>query len=973
MVRPSRRGFLEGSALTLAALTGVLNPATNAHASGRPTEMSADLDISAPFADALLPVPAEDALSTTYAMVIADRIDADTTGDLSYRARSTVERLDIAADELSATVAVRPADRGMQLMTAAGGFDRLGRGETLAVGERNSNTDGESDDATPAEAETTDELPAGWRLTDDGETALVAGEGVVAAVVGSTSSPSPRSRSALSEDDLSDRRIETARAAGRAAAGEADRFAESPLGAAALPRLGGFETVLLVPDAAGGPFPSAVPDNVDAFAVGFETEPEDLRDLEGTVENAYVIRPADDADGLDDEAVKRLVRTVDPAVPVETDITRTDGLVLVDAVVEAPPELDREASPDARVRSRFDRAAGTVTFEHVEGEAVPADELEVWHDGEEVSDTVLDGEEFTMGDEITVETGLIATVTLRWFDPDANVYDTYARERVDREAFTFDYDMTAGRLELTYEAERAADANNLRLVHRGEGGVQTVGDGFTDGTLEPGDSVTVGDVSVGDSVRLEFDVEQPPDGGSLVHYRARPPRVWIHSRAEEGTTVRYDGEEPRPAEAFVTLVDGEPTETQFADEYDTLSGNEELVLGELPLGSMVAVEWREPDKPVVVAEEEVVPNTHASIEYDPDTGEITVQHRGGRALPASELELQAGRTPTDVQPADELDEFGPDDSFTAPVPPLSRVRLVWTGGEREHHLGGTTTARDAVAATYDVDAEAMTIEYVGEQPADPERLRVSVSGSGNSRRRERDQESAFAAEHDELTAGDAITVDDVGLDDTVIVSVHTEFENGSATSSVAHFSAAPRHGFVVDDGDGGDNEASGTTLRYVGEVRRDADAFRILIDGEPATDQPADETDRLTGGETLSLGDLSAGTTVAVEWAAGDETRTVTEHVVPPQATFEVAYESADDGEGGVVTFTHAGGDALDADRVDVVVEPATEGLRPWDPDTDEVTAGDETSVTVDTEPRMAVVVFNESEVLHREPLNRDR
>jgi hypothetical protein len=296
---------------------------------------------------------------------------------------------------------------------------------------------------------------------------------------------------------------------------------------------------------------------------------------------------------------------------------------------------------------------------------------------------------------------------------------------------------------------------------------------------------------------------------------------------------------------------------------------------------------------------------------------------------------------------------------------------VWTGGDREHHLGGTTTARDAIAATYNANSEAMRIEYVGEQPADPERLRVSVNSPGDLGKQEDGQESAFAAEHDELTTGDTITVDDVGLDDTVVVSVHTEFENGAATSSVAHFPAAPRHGFVVDDEEG-DSNGSETTLRYVGEVRRDADAFQVLIDGEPATAQPADETDRLTGGETLSLGDLPAGTTVTVEWTAGDETRTVTEHVIPPQATFEAVYEPTDDGDGGVVTFTHAGGDAVDADHVDVVVEPATDGLRPWDSDADEVTTGDETSVTVDSEPGLAVVVFNESEVLHREPLAQD-
>lgn len=966
MVRPSRRRFLGGSALTLAALTGVLAPETDARVAARPRDL--DVDISAPFADAFLPVPAGDALSTTYAMVIAERVDADTEADLSYRARSVSEQLDIDIDELAATVAITPSERGIQLVTAAGGFDSPDRGEPIAVGEG----DGESAADLPDEVETTDDLPAGWRLTETDKAAFVSGEGVAAAATSGGYSPRPRGRSDSSAADSSERRLEAARVAGRAAVDEVDRFAESSLGTAALPRLGGFETVLLAPDVAGGPFPLSVPDDVGAFAAGFATDPDDLRDIDGTAKNAYVIRPAANTDELDDETVRRLVRTIDPADPVEMDITRTDGVVLVDAVVEAPPEIDREASPDAHVRSRFDRDAGTVTFEHVEGEAVPADELEVWHDGEEVSDTVLDGEEFAAGDAITVETGLIATVMLRWFDPDENVYDTYAREQVDREAFDVEYDMSAETVELSYEAERPADASNLRLVHRGEEGAQTVGEEFTDGTLDPSDAITVTDVSIGDSVQLTFDVEEPMGGGSLVHYRARPPRVWIRSRAEEGTTVRYDGEESRPADAFVTLIDGEPTDNQFADEYDTLSGGEALVLGELPLGKTVAVEWREPDGPVVIAEHEVVPSTRASIEYDPDAGEITVQHRSGRALPASELELQVGRTPADVRPADKLDEFGPDDSFTVQVPPLSRIRLVWTGGDREHHLGGTTTARDAVAATYDADSEAMTIEYVGEQPADPERLRASVNSAGDSGGREDDQESEFAAEHDELTTRDTITVDDVGLDDTVVVSVHTEFENGSATSSVGHFSATPRHGFVVDEGGRG-SDGSGTTLRYVGEVRRDADAFQVLIGGEPAPTQPADETDRLTGGETLSLGDLAAGTTITVEWTAGGETRTVTEHVIPPQATFEVVYEPADDGEGGVVTFTHDGGDALNADKVDVVVEPATDGLRSWDSDADEVTAGDETSVTVDSEPGMAIVVFNENEVLHREPLNQDK
>jgi len=243
MVRPSRRDFLGGSALTLAALTGILHPTTDVRASDRPTEL--DPDIPAPFADAFRPVPADDTLSTTYATVIAERIDADTPDDLSHRAQSAAETLDIDADELTATVTATPANHGIRLITVTGDFDQLDRGETLAVGA--DDDDDESNDDTAAEAETTDELPADWRLADDGETAFVTGDGVTVAAISSGASVSPQSRSSSPDEERSDRRIETARTAGRAAATEADRFAESTLGAAALPRLGDFDTVLLVP------------------------------------------------------------------------------------------------------------------------------------------------------------------------------------------------------------------------------------------------------------------------------------------------------------------------------------------------------------------------------------------------------------------------------------------------------------------------------------------------------------------------------------------------------------------------------------------------------------------------------------------------------------------------------------------------------------------------------------------------------
>ncbi|GAA0540900.1 hypothetical protein GCM10008994_14990 [Halorubrum ejinorense] len=185
----SSRRFLGGSALTLAALTGAIAAETAARVADRPRDL--DVDISAPFADAFFPVPAGDALSTTYALVIAERVDADTQEDLSYRAQSVAERLDIDVDELAATVAITPSEGGTQLVTAAGRFDRPDLGETIAVGER----DAESNDDLPDEVETTDDLPAGWQLTETDEAALFTDEGVAAAATDGGYSPTPRGRS----------------------------------------------------------------------------------------------------------------------------------------------------------------------------------------------------------------------------------------------------------------------------------------------------------------------------------------------------------------------------------------------------------------------------------------------------------------------------------------------------------------------------------------------------------------------------------------------------------------------------------------------------------------------------------------------------------------------------------------------------------------------------------------------------------
>ena len=912
----SRRSFLSGTALTLTALTGVLDAGRHLDPP-RPTRYSLPSDLES----LLEPLPSADAVDVDYRTIVLQDVDGDDASDLPAEARRAVESLDVSSEDLSKLVSAYPEDYRRRLGVAAGDFDALA-----------------DDDG--------DDREGGWRITDTGDVGIATVEGRAAFAAGRTA----------------DDRVDTAETMAAAATGDVDRFLDEALAAGpAIEALADFDTILFVPDPAGTGYPPVAGDRLQALGAGFEVHP---RELEGTAENEYLLFPASDAT-LDEERARSVVESVDPGVVVEADVSRSGDAVRVEAVVEAAPEYDREAAPDAQVRTTFDRETTTLTFEHEGGEPVPATELELWVDGE-IADPQPADEfmAFEPGDSLTVDTGPLGTAVLRWFDEAENVHYVYASETVDREAFEMTHDFESDAVEITYVGRRPADPAKLRVTHRGDDEFRRIEDPFADAgdTLEDGDSMVVESVGVEESVRVELDVPSVPGvhRSPLARLRVSPPRIHLRNHPEDGVIARYyDGRE-RDADEFRLFADGEPADVQFADETDTLSEGDAIPLGEFPIGTNLRVEWLEPDDNVVVTEHVVAPRTRVSMEYDEDEGTVRIEHREGEAVPAEDLELRIDMTPADVQPADTLEEFGPGDAFAVEVPPLANVELVWVSDGSERHLGGTMTARDAIEARYDPDRETMELTYVGEQPADPERLHVS---HGDAPPRTDDAEKVFAREYDALSTGDAVEVD-AEIGDRVVISVRTESENATAVRSVAHFSTEPRRGFVF-------REEGGTIAAvYTDRVERDAEEFRLLVDGEPAERQPADVHDTLEREATVELGEFPAGTTLAAEWTPLPDSSTVAEHVVAPEASFDVNYD-ADDGELEVV---HAGGDAIAPEDLSVVAPPAIPRPTPWEAASDadagaEVTRGDSATVEVDESPRMVVVLFRENEVLHREEL----
>jgi len=306
-----------------------------------------------------------------------------------------------------------------------------------------------------------------------------------------------------------------------------------------------------------------------------------------------------------------------------------------------------------------------------------------------------------------------------------------------------------------------------------------------------------------------------------------------------------------------------------------------------------------------------------------------------------------------TQFANEYDTVEEDDSIAFAADPFTHVRVRWDDPEEEEtfdYLGDSIVYDRTVFETaYDADASEATITYTGEQTADTDRLEL--------KHRRDDQEgfpdgTPLSEYHDTLTAGDEIVVEDVTPGDQVSISCTVEVENGTYGTSVAMLSVRPPGYFGVK------RENGQTKVVYFGSSERSAidasvEEYRVLVDGEPAATQFADEYDELSKEDGIEL-DAGLGSEVTVEWTGENETIEMTSRVVTPDVRF--AFERLDDGR---VEITHNGGEPVDAGELTVLVRPH------GDPDTDSISWGEsgETvekgdSITVDVPEDMQGIVI---------------
>ncbi len=409
--------------------------------------------------------------------------------------------------------------------------------------------------------------------------------------------------------------------------------------------------------------------------------------------------------------------------------------------------------------------------------------------------------------------------------------------------------------------------------------------------------------------------------------------------------VRFVDQEGATEAAVETIIDGRRGNVDELDvEYERVGPEDQTVVGSF----------------VTQLPPSQLPDNAPDARFTFRDSEGVLEQIGEEPVDPARLEFRVGgekRAP----PWDDREALiEPGDRFEIDVDPFQLVEVVWLDPEFgvERPLGrSVATGRDAFEGEYDPDADALTITYTEEFEADATKFSLRRGGLGPEDDGETDLESLVG---DRLTAGDSITVEDVGYGDRVDITLTVERSRDNEaygiTTSVFSFRAEPpgRFEFGLEDGT--------ATITYRGSERQPAENYRIGFAEEdgPASVQFTDRYDRLTDGDSVAV-DVAVGDRIVVEWVDDDRPFRVDEYAVTPDATFEIDYD-----EGAKeLTIAHAGGDPIDPERLRVEVLGApVENRTPWAETYETVEPDDAVVLSVAERPRRVFVIFDGNTVL---------
>jgi hypothetical protein len=365
------------------------------------------------------------------------------------------------------------------------------------------------------------------------------------------------------------------------------------------------------------------------------------------------------------------------------------------------PEFETYNAETGEILLRFDRgesvSVGNVTLEF-EGEPYEGN----WARGAETvgagSQIAVDADAVEPGDSLRVvlesEDGATASASEEGFLellPFAFSYDAEAR------SVTLTYldgpPLPGGRTDLRTGEDPLAAGEQVRALPDG---------------LRPGDTISLESVDPGTGLIVVYE---RTDGETIpiTAHRARPPGNFSLEnnggqllvtrpsyRGGEGGAVGEgsdgaDGagegatqppeQEPLPAEHYEVRVDGDPTETQWTDEGETIDPGDTLAVGPIQAGSVASVVWVDETAAFELDSRRMPPGLGVALSYDETAQQLTLVHNGGESVDADALSVVVESEEQRVRSWDG-DTVSPGDKLgVGDVGPEAVVRLQFQGDD----------------------------------------------------------------------------------------------------------------------------------------------------------------------------------------------------------------------------------------------------------------------------------------------------
>ncbi|WP_049926941.1 hypothetical protein [Halopiger goleimassiliensis] len=388
-----------------------------------------------------------------------------------------------------------------------------------------------------------------------------------------------------------------------------------------------------------------------------------------TIEIEYVVA-FEDADDVTDEFVERIEADFAYMGTTEEPEATVDGryvTVSVERDLEAERAVAEHDSPGfLRVDRDIDPDDEYLELEVGRGDPTPVEDLTL-----ELGDEEYDPDIWADGHG-KIEEGDTIVVKMEDVEPNTSVSITHDHEMGSSSSgtsilsnlrFEFEYDYETETLSIEYTDDFPLDGDRITIAAHDESPYRIVNDEGErvdpeptatiqpwDGeTVEEGAEATFEDVQPGDEIIVGWDGTSRYDSLSFHRIDAPGDVDFEYEYADDRLTATLEVEIEQPADAYELRVDDDPADVQWADQYETITEPATIELDDVGSGKRVTVVWDGDEIPV--GRTRTIPRV--DLEYD----DGVVEHAGGDAIPASDLELQIwnenGRD--GVSLADEID------------------------------------------------------------------------------------------------------------------------------------------------------------------------------------------------------------------------------------------------------------------------------------------------------------------------------